>query len=318
MNAVMPDSLPAKRPDRISSVIVLAHVLLVFTPVYLAAALPPGWWLLLPWLVFGFMMNGLLNLMHEAAHYHVFQRRAANDLLGRWFLGPLAAADFDAYRQRHWDHHRHLGDPADPKLTYHQDIRGRQMLYHVLRCLTLVEALGKFRLQQGAVDDEPAPGRSLGWLLRTLAVQVMFAGSLLGVAGWAHSGVARAVRPAALAYFFVYVYGLGSLTVLAANIRAIAEHQIDTQEEPHRGTAALRNFSCNTVTRLLFGAYGFGEHATHHHQPAIPYYRLTQSTFALAAKDASLAPTHGYLRTLWSLIQRSSASSSVQPPTRST
>lgn len=304
MSDAMPSSTVAKRPDLVSSVVIGAHFLLVFAPVYLAVMLPVGWWLVLPWLAFGFLMNGLLNLMHEAAHYHVYRRRAANDLLGRWVLGPLAAADFDSYRQRHWDHHRHLGQPNDPKVIYHLDIRRGRMLYLVLRCLLLIEAVRKVHHNRRD-HDEPAPGNSPVWLARTLVVQFLFAASLTGVAWLAlAAGFWPAVRHAAFVYFFVYVYGLGSVTILAASIRAIAEHQIGTPDDAHTGAAAVRNFSCNPITRLCFGAYGFGEHATHHQRPANPYYRLRETTLVLAEKEANLAPTRGYLSTLWTLINR--------------
>ena len=39
--------------------------------------------------------SGLLNLMHECAHFHAFQKRQGSDLLGHWLLGPLALADFE-------------------------------------------------------------------------------------------------------------------------------------------------------------------------------------------------------------------------------
>lgn len=307
----MPVSSVAKRPEAVSTVVVGSHLLLVFAPVYAAAILPANGWLLVGWLAFGFLMNGLLNLMHEAAHYHVFRRRGANDLLGRWVLGPLAAADFDAYRQRHWDHHRHLGQPNDPKITYHIDVRGRRMLGLVLRCLLLVEAVHKFHHQRRD-HDEPAPGNSPAWLGRTLLVQVLFAASLTAAAWVAgNAGFWPAVRHAALVYFFVYVYGLGSVTILAASIRALAEHQVAGPGDAHTGAAALRNFSCNSLTRLCFGAYGFGEHATHHQRPAVPYYRLPEATRILAETEASFAPTQGYLSTLRRLIARPRAANNA-------
>lgn len=304
----MPSSRLVKRSDITSLGIVLAHVALVFAPVFLSATIGPSWWLLLFWIWFGFGMNGLLNLMHEAAHYHVFRSRAANDVLGRWILGPLSLADFDAYRQRHWDHHRHLGEPNDPKVTYHMDVRGHRMFELILRCLALVEAKCKFH-QTRAGDDEPAPGRSFEWLLRVAIVQSLIGGALLLLACSRHPHDLRAVTTnVAGAYGFVYVYGLASLTVLAANLRAIAEHQIGSSDAAHSGAAALRNFSCGPVARLIFGAYGFGEHATHHHQPAIPYYRLPAATIELTAKDPRMAPVHGYLGTILSLVQEAAPS----------
>lgn len=300
----------SKRPDAVSAMVVVLHVGFVFFPVYFAAAVGPGLWLLPLYFWFGLSMNGLLNLMHEASHYHVFRARRANDFFGRRLLGPLAVADFDGYRQRHWDHHRRLGEPDDPKLTYHSNIQGRHGFLMLLRCLTLVEAARKFLRQTH--DDEPAPGRSSHWLLSLLVVQAIFVLSLFGTA-WITSArdVKSSLVSTIIAYGFVYVYGLGSLTVFAANLRAIAEHQIGEDDADSVGAAALRNLSCNPVTRLCFGAYGFGEHATHHQQPAIPYYNLPAATAELAAKNPRMAPSHGYLATILRLVRRKEPSPSV-------
>ena len=318
MSEPMPASPVAKRAEAVSLALVLGHLALVFAPIYLAAALGGGWWLVACWLWYGFTMNGMLNLMHEAAHYHLFRLRPANDFLGRWILGPLALADFDTFRQSHWDHHRHLGESDDPKTTYHMDIRGHRFLALVGRCLTLVEAVRKFRLQADRQDGEPAPGKSLRWILRVFLAQSLFAGSVLALAAWAHRGEPgrETVDAAFLAYGFVYVYGIASVTVFTANLRAIAEHQIGADPAHRTGTAALRNFSCNPVTRLIFGAYGFGEHATHHELPAVPYYRLREVTRTLAAKNPALKQSQGYLGTIRSLVRQTAVSPSVLPGNR--
>ena len=107
------------------------------------------------------------------------------------------------------------------------------------------------------------------------------------------------------AYGFVYLYGVASWTVFAANLRAIAEHQVGADEARRVGDAVLRNFSCNVFTNLVFGAYGFSEHATHHRLPGIPYYRLPEATARLAVEDPLLAPRGGYLGTLVARIRSS-------------
>ncbi|HET6366591.1 MAG TPA: hypothetical protein VFG27_05155, partial [Pseudomonadales bacterium] len=61
------------------------------------------------------------------------------------------------------------------------------------------------------------------------------------------------------------------------------------------GRAALRNLTCGPLARLIFGCYGFAEHATHHWKPAIPYYHLRAVTIDLAASDAHFAPRPGYV-----------------------
>lgn len=303
MTPAQPISATQKRTDLRSLSVVVAHFIVVMSPILLAAALGPGWWILPLWFAFGLLMNGMLNLMHEAAHYHVFKRKGSNDILGHWILGPLALADFDSYRHRHWVHHRHLGEPEDPKLTYRLNIRGWRMLTHLLGCLLLVEAARKFR-QQHRDLDEPAPGDTLRWFLRTVAVQAIMLMLLTGVA-WLchrHSGSLEAAQASIIAYLVVYVYGLGSMTVVAASIRAIVEHQPVRPGELTTGAAALRNFSCNPITRLCFGAYGFGEHATHHQKPALPYYQLGEATISLARQAPELAPRNGYISTLFTLV----------------
>ena len=310
----MPPSRFAKRPNAVSLAVVAAHLGFVFAPIYLAAVIAPSPWLVALWVWFGLGMNGLLNLMHEASHFHVFHERWANDLLGGWILGPLTLADFDGYRLRHWDHHRRLGEPDDPKVTYHLDVRGHHMVSLLLRCLFLVEAVRKFRHQAELPDaGEPAPGSSLTWVARTLLVHALFAGSIMAPAWLAHGRSAMAsVFTAALAYDCVYVYGLASLTVFAASLRAIAEHQIGPDGAPHVGQAALRNFTCNPFTRLVLGAYGFGEHATHHEIPGIPYYRLEKASLELAEKNAAFAPTYSYWSTLWTLVHPRNAASTPE------
>jgi hypothetical protein len=67
----------------------------------------------------------------------------------------------------------------------------------------------------------------------------------------------KAFISAVLAYSFIYGYGLASITVFAATLRGIPEHQLEKGELSSTGRAALRNFSRGLVVRLIFGAYGF-------------------------------------------------------------
>jgi fatty acid desaturase len=289
-----------KRSDLRSLLTVAAHLILVLTPVYLAAFLGPSVYWLDLWLWFGLLMNGLLNLMHECAHYHVFRRRGGSDFLGRWVLGPLAFANFDSYRWRHWEHHIHLGVDGDTKDAYLVDISGPKLIGFVLRCLTLSEALRKFRHQTTGSGGEPV--RAIVWLRRAALTHAVFFGSLLLVAGpAAHRPWSQAFAFAALAYALIYGYGLASLTVFAATLRAIAEHKLETGQSSSTGRAALRNFKCGPVSRLVFGAYGFAEHGTHHFQPALPYYHLGPATEELAIHDPEFIPNHRYVEELVTL-----------------
>ena len=64
------------------------------------------------------------------------------------------------------------------------------------------------------------------------------------------------------------------------------------------GDAALRNFSPGLLEWLLFGAYGFVDHATHHRHPAVPWYQLSALSRALACDDATLRPVGTHLHVL--------------------
>lgn len=296
-----------KRSELASLACVGRDVAIVLAPVYLSAILGAGPSAVACWLWFGLAMNALLNLMHECAHLHTFRRRWASDFLGRWILGPLALADFDSYRERHWEHHRQFGLDGDTKDTYLVDVRGWRLLGLLLRCLLSIEGLRKFMRQGGRSAGGGKRSARLDVALlcmRTLLFQALFFGSLLLTAVGVRGAGGHPFAAAAFAYVAVYAYGLAALTVFAAHVRAIAEHQRGPDEAPVVGRAALRNFVTSPLTRFLIGAYGFAEHATHHAQPAIPYYHLPAATAELAAADAAMAPRRGYLGTLLLLIRR--------------
>jgi fatty acid desaturase len=307
-----------KRPDSRSFATVAAHMILVLAPVYIAAFIGPSLYWIALWLWFGVLMNGALNLMHESAHYHVFTHRGGSDFLGRWILGPLSLTDFDEYRRRHWKHHTNLGVDGDTKDAYLVPIGGFDLVWFAFRCLTLQEAWRKFRHQ--ATEDSSMGQRKsnpIFWMLRTVVVQGVFFTSLVLVALIPARGEwSKAVLFAALSYGCIYLYGLASLTVFVATLRAIAEHQLESGQHTSTGRAALRNFSCGPIARLVLGAYGFAEHGTHHHEPALPYYHLLKATNILAAQDPELAPEHRYWKQLTTLAASSHAPAAYDPAHR--
>ena len=288
---------PVRRSDAVSAAIVLSHVAFTYAPVYLAAALEPSFIHLILWIWFGWSNSGLINLMHECAHYLTFRRRWANDLLGGWLLAPLVFTDFADYQQRHWEHHRQLGTAKDPKLVYRTNLHGVGLLGLAARSAIGLEAVKRLT-ERPEEPGQKMTTKSAALSPRLIIAQACFAGSLFGVAYLSQANLQLALFSTALAYAFVYAYGLGSLTIFAAALRAIAEHQLCDPAPARRGEAALRNLKCNPVTRLLFGAYGFAEHATHHSEPGVPYYLLKERTRELSRQNAALTPTHGYLKVL--------------------
>jgi fatty acid desaturase len=303
-----------KRSDVISLATAACHITFVFCPIYLAAAVGPSALFAFFWLWFGATMAGLLNLMHECAHYHTFRRRWGSNLLGQWVLAPLVLADFENYRQLHWAHHRNLGGDNDPKYSYTVDIRRGRLLQFFLRCLIGAEALRKFSYQNTERATTKLASSNF-WMARVLIVHSVFAGSLLLTAMRFNADLASAIVSAMVAYLFVYLYGLASLTLFMATLRSIAEHQFAADNHAASGHAALRNLDCGVIERLLFGCYGFAEHATHHRNPAIPSYHLAEATKELAILDTTLTPGLTYRKILlmqaWPDVLRNNRPTSI-------
>jgi fatty acid desaturase len=292
-----------KRPNTVSLALIVLHLLVVVSPIYLAAAVGPGWLTIGCWLFFGLSANGILNLMHECAHLHVFKERRGSDILGSWLIAPFVFADFDGYRRRHWDHHRFIGQAGETKDTYLIDVRGTMIVKEFFRCALVISAAQKFFKQTQMRAGSERTDR--GWLATLALFQLVFALSILLAARVFHRSDAWlvAISYAAVAYGFVYLYGLMSLTVFVASLRAIAEHQQDGDGSAASGYAALRNFSCGPLSRYLMGAYGFGEHYTHHQHPGIPYYHLPAATMAMARDNPLLRPEKSYFAVLEEIIK---------------
>jgi fatty acid desaturase len=290
------------RSDAASAAVYGAHVFAVFAPVYIAAWFGPGWSTVLCWLWFGILSHGLLLLLHECIHKLAFRRVDRNERLARWLLAPLFVADFDAFRRRHWAHHRQLGLEGDPKYTYRIDIGGIGAVRLLLANLTGISAVRKFRHQVGA-PGEATRDSAIRALLITLIVQPLFVLTIAAVAYLGHPHDWTATFTATIvAYAFVYGYGLASLTDLVHTLRGIAEHRRASGDLLVEHDAALRNFTHNPVDRLIFGTYGFADHATHHRFPAVPGYQLPALTRELMAAEPVYRPVGSHFATLVRLV----------------
>lgn len=299
----MDSVLHRRRSDALSAVIVGMHLVVVLAPVYVSAVTTPGPLTVVLWVACGCSMNGIVNLLHECAHFLVFSIKHLSDAFGRYIVAPLLLIDFDAYRDRHWRHHLHLGVEGETKDTYLIDIRKSHILALFLRCATGVEVLKKFRKQLRHEGDEERVVRDPYWMIRTTMFHALFFLSLLAAALLRDSS--GALLRAIIAYSVVYVYGTVVWTTFLADLRSIAEHQLmEHDDSASAGHAALRNFKCNMLTRFLMGSYGFGEHYTHHAMPSIPYYRLPVATAQLAANKPDFSAKKGYFRTLLDIVSR--------------
>jgi len=293
----------ARRPDVVTLAAVALHFGVFVAPVYLAAAWGFGWWTPLLWLWYGLLAHGVLLVLHEMCHKLLLRNVGLNEFLGRWLLGPFFVSDFEAFRRRHLAHHRELGEAGDPKYTYRMDISGWRFVAFVLGALTLASGIRRVFYQAGE-QSGATPESSRQALLGVVIVQGGFALSLLGAARITHPGSWLDAGVAALgAFVVVHLYGLASLGVLIHALRGIVDHRPCFEGEPREGDAALRNLRDGFAEHWIFGCYGFAEHATHHHYPGVPYYRLAEVTRQRVGTVAGLEPVGGHLFVLWRLIR---------------
>ncbi len=298
-----------KRSDLVSLAVVVSHIAAALGPMYVGIVWGAGWWWLAIWVWTGVTLNGLVSLMHETSHYLTFQPQWASEVLGRWVLGPILSADFDAYRERHWGHHAYLGTERDTKEIYLLNIRGFRVVTLLLRSVLLTEAWGKIRMQVGqGARAQARPAGLPAWMWRAVPAHMLIVGGMAAAAQVHHPNDALAiVGTVALVYFGVYFYSGAALTNFLAALRGIAEHQIGAGEIAVEGHAAIRNLRCNRVTWYVFGMYGFDDHAAHHLDANVPYYHLPAVTRARADTEPAWAPTAGYGTVLARLIRRPAA-----------
>ena len=140
--------------------------------------------------------------------------------------------------------------------------------------------------------------------------QALFFASLTAVAWLFAPDRTAGLMHGALAYLVVYLYGMASLAVLVATLRAVAEHQPRAGDELRIGQAALRNLRAGPLSRLIFGCYGFAEHGSHHLEPAVPAYHLPVLSRRHAAADSRLEPRSSY----WSILRQAVAAAPAPEP----
>lgn len=293
-----------QRSDARSAFTIAVHFGAVFSAVYLAAWMGPGWSTVACWLWFGIVGHGFHLVLHECAHKLAFVDARRNERLAHWLVAPLYFADFEAFRRRHWKHHREFGTAGDPKYAYRIDIRGTHLPRLLLAMLTMVGATRKAALQIGS-RSEASSDSTRRAAMALAVVQPVFALTIVIAARIGHPDDWWTVLWAAgVAYVGVYLYGVAGLTVLMATLRAIAEHRPTGGDAVLVGEAALRNFSHHAIDRLLFGAYGFADHATHHRYPTVQSYLLPELTRRLVTRDPTLAPVGTHVAVLARLFGR--------------
>lgn len=232
-------------------------------------------------LVMGRCQHALAVLMHDAAHYRLFENRWWNEWVGQWLCAQPIASNLHAYRTVHLRHHRYLLTERDPDLSLSlpypcsreswrrklmRDLTGISAL--VMRgYLTVDKKTGRMRLSRGKLLrrwDRPAT-------TKRMATGLAFAG--LAWVGYAVPLVVLWVIPLLTVYQVIL------------RIRGVIEHAAvpDHSDELRNARTIV---SRNPIARFFLAPHHVSYHLEHHLYPAVPHYHLPQLHAVLRTQPA--------------------------------
>ena len=237
-----------------------------------------------PWVVFpaivviGGLQHALFVLVHDSAHYRLFENRRLNDFSGRALAIPAGISMY-SYRVIHRLHHNHLYTKLDPDMPLQGGYpRGRAYLLRKLaKDLAGLTALKTYAYFFGnpAINDEVGQAKrpldDTAPELRRAARQDRW----LVVAF--HLGAPVAAFSAGVGWQYLVLWVVPLLTVIQAilRLRAVCEHGAVTDAESPL-TAARTNLVPGWLRWWLF-PHHVHYHIEHHLYPSIPHYRLPQA-----------------------------------------
>ena len=221
------------------------------------------WWAMVATgsLVIGYIAAYLALFIHEAGHFNIHPDKKANDRLATFFLCLPFGLSLKSYRKIHWQHHLHLGTPADTEISY----------FHALTKLFILETLTGIHLirtmmKKGGdkILTKEQVNKSRIMLLAGIFFHLMILTTAFLTGNW----------PFALAW----ILGFGIFFPFFATIRQILEHRdelanhnIDFKKQLHGKVSRL---FINSILSSSFGSAGFTRHLIHHWDPQISYTRL--------------------------------------------
>jgi fatty acid desaturase len=219
---------------------------------------------------FGYFHQSLSLFIHEAAHLNLAASRKWNDFLSNLFLGVLQGFDIQAYRAKHFEHHRRLGQPDDPERHY----------FLPLDWLFFASTLSGARTALELVHLRKPPGEAAPSAQEATATRYRLNWVFLACA-CIHGGLV--IGPAlAGRWVFAISWTLGFLVWFPffSMLRQILEHRdfradacVDYSKVPHG--ALTRLFGDGPLASTL-GAAGFNRHLLHHWEPQVSYTRFKE------------------------------------------
>jgi len=289
-----------------STLAISADILIIGCAIAGAILWLPWWCYPAVLVVLGSRQQGLIVLMHEAAHGKLFRNRRWNDFTGEVILAwPLFISMF-SYRANHCAHHRHMNTELDPDwvryLTPEADERQNwtysrtqaQVLWPLLKDLlgfgTLSQIKRVIRLAKPRNHD---PRRNSPEADR--AVELRF-GRYPAAAVWVFRlalAITLTVTHAWLAFLLYWVVPALTMLKMCTRLRLLAGHFAVF------GGEGIRTTLSSPFEKFLLAPHNIGYHVEHHLYPAVYFSRLPELHSELVARgdyDGSLPfrLTHGY------------------------
>ena len=224
---------------------------------------------------------GLSILMHECAHYSLFESRQLNQNIGNYLCAAPVLASLDGYRKYHMDHHKLAGTDEDPDYANYKNypVSKASMTRKILRDLiglTAIKTLYATVLMRSGVLDydlsyqnrksvtKPTKLQMAVNLLKSFAAPIavhLALFSLLAISGNA-------------AFYGLWWISYLTLYMLFLRIRNAAEHGsvpdlLNTDPLLH-----ARTTYASWWERLTVAPNYVNFHMEHHLRPSVPCYQL--------------------------------------------
>jgi fatty acid desaturase len=238
-----------------------------------------GWWVALPFLAHGVLINYLYGAQHEFSHSTVFSTRRLNEIFGR-LIGFILITPRDADQIQHFAHHRHTqrwrqdGELFRDPFTLRSYLRRLSgIAYWRANIVTL------FLYAAGTVNEPYIRGEGRATVIREarwhLAGYAAIASASLATGSWA-----------AIVYWLAPML----LTKPAHQLQNLIEHVgLPHSDDIFENTRSTRT---NAVMRWM--CWNMQYHTAHHAFPSVPCYRLRELHREIFTARGMQPPTMSY------------------------
>lgn len=208
------------------------------------------YYFLIPFSLFiiGSRQHALAILVHDGAHKLISKNKKTNNLINWVFAAGPLGVNMKNYREFHFKHHRFLGTEKDPEIIARNQIETFKILPEYK------DAIKTFILD------------CLGFAIRDFYKIVSFL-SIKSLIIWWCIFFMVVPTPYNLVISILWFVSIPTVFWGCFRLRSMTEHI------GIRGTYLIY---ANWLERFVFLPHNTYFHAEHHHNPSIPFYRLSK------------------------------------------